>query len=183
MATPPVFTAGQILTAAQMNQAGLWLIKTDTITSGTSKEITGVFSSDFENYRIVVTNASSSAAVGLRLRLGTTATGIYYFGGTYVAFNSTSVTGEGGSATTSFQTGLICTTTNRASALIELQMPNKTATTSIETFGIDARTNGTGGRHFSGFVNDSTAYTSFTLLFEGGATFTTCDVAVYGYRN
>jgi hypothetical protein len=53
MATPPVFSAGAVLTAAQMNKIGMWLIKSETITSNSaSKFISDVFSSDFECYHI-----------------------------------------------------------------------------------------------------------------------------------
>ena len=52
----PVFTSGEILTAANMNQVGMWLLKTQTIGSGVgSVSVTSVFSSSYDNYRVVFT--------------------------------------------------------------------------------------------------------------------------------
>lgn len=54
MATPPTFTVGQVLTAAQMNAVGLWKVGTFTA-SGTSRALVcdNVFTSDYENYLVV----------------------------------------------------------------------------------------------------------------------------------
>ena len=52
MATPPDFTAGSVLTAAQMNAIGLWRIKQVTLATGTT-DITSCFSADYVAYRIV----------------------------------------------------------------------------------------------------------------------------------
>jgi hypothetical protein len=43
MATPPDFSSGAVLTAAQMNSVGLWLVKTQTVgTAVSSVAVTGV---------------------------------------------------------------------------------------------------------------------------------------------
>ena len=61
MATPPVFSAGAVLTAAQMNAVGLWEIKTQTIGTGVASfEVTGAFSSDYDNYKIVINSMDAS---------------------------------------------------------------------------------------------------------------------------
>ena len=57
MATPPVFTSGQILTAAQMNTVGMWLTNTTTFTAisaASPLNIDGCFTSDFDNYRVEI---------------------------------------------------------------------------------------------------------------------------------
>jgi hypothetical protein len=42
MATPPDFSSGAVLTAAQMNSVGLWLVKTQTVgTTVSSVAVTG----------------------------------------------------------------------------------------------------------------------------------------------
>ena len=78
MATPPDFTAGQILTAAQMNAVGLWLVKSQTIGSGVSSvAVTGAFSADFDNYLIQIYGSDSSAlnnVVSLQLNNSTGST-------------------------------------------------------------------------------------------------------------
>lgn len=55
MATPPVFTTGQVLTAAQMNAVGLWKVG-DFTASGSSSTLIcdNIFTDDFQNYKIVM---------------------------------------------------------------------------------------------------------------------------------
>jgi hypothetical protein len=47
MATPPDFTAGQVLTAAQMDLIGFW-----RISGGTALSYDSVFTADYRNYQI-----------------------------------------------------------------------------------------------------------------------------------
>ena len=54
--TYPVFATGDVLNASDMNAVGLWLVKTQTIGSGVgSVAVTGAFSADYDNYKIIVT--------------------------------------------------------------------------------------------------------------------------------
>lgn len=68
MATPPVFVSGSILTAAQMNQVGMWKITPtvsgtgtainsdgDVILTAAPKPFITAFSADFLNYRVFYT--------------------------------------------------------------------------------------------------------------------------------
>jgi len=183
MTTPPDFSVGQVLTAAQMNAVGLWLIKTDTITSVASKEITGIFSADFRNYLIVLDNVKLSAAGIVQMQMGTTATG-YYFGGTTVNYATGAVTGEKGANSSTWFASAVADTKS-AAVSITVFSPNEATQTSYECRGTDARTNGAGLRAYSGFLDNTTAYTSvtFTNTGSGPATFTSCNVSVYGMRN
>jgi hypothetical protein len=56
MATPPDFTAGQVLTAAQMDLIGMW-----RISGGTAMSYDNVFTADYRNYKInfSLTNSTS----------------------------------------------------------------------------------------------------------------------------
>jgi len=176
-------TAWVIPNQTTTNPNGLELIKTDTITSGTSKEITGVFSSEFKNYKIIVSNGQSSGATGLRMLLGTTATGVYYWSGISLGYGG-SQTNETAAAGSNFNTGgVLSSGGNKGGGVIELQMPQQATTTAFQAQFADPRTNGTGGRNYTGFVNNTTQYTSFSFITEGGVTFSSCDIAVYGYRN
>ena len=72
MATPPVFTAGQVLTAAQMNKIGLWEVYPETAVTGVST-ITrdGVFTSDFTNYLLIITGTNASSGnMNMQFRVG-----------------------------------------------------------------------------------------------------------------
>jgi hypothetical protein len=182
MATPPDFTTGQVLTAAQMNAVGMWLVKSDTITTGNSKEITACFSADYDNYKIVLSNIRSSSVVNVFMRMGTTSTGVYYYGGLSRSYGSATTNGEQGSGAAQWLLGAIATSTESAAAAIELQMPNMAQVTSYSSLGSDPRTGGAGARNYAGYINNTTAYTSFTILLDGGATFSSCNIRVYGYN-
>jgi hypothetical protein len=57
----PVFSVGEVLTATNMNQVGLWLVKTQTIGSAVSSQVvSGAFSSTYDSYRIVISNVTMS---------------------------------------------------------------------------------------------------------------------------
>jgi hypothetical protein len=77
MATPPDFTTGAVLTAAQMNAVGLWLVKTQTVGSAVPDvTVTDAFSADYDNYKILYTGGTASGAVGpLNMKLGSSTTG------------------------------------------------------------------------------------------------------------
>ena len=72
MATPPTFSAGAVLTAAQMNKIGLWTTVPTSVANGTisgnavtfsgvsSVSLNGVFTSDFDAYRIVASMYGSA---------------------------------------------------------------------------------------------------------------------------
>ena len=70
MATPPTFSAGSVLTAAQMNQIGSFLIYGASFAGVTSVSLPdGTFNSDFRNYNIIFNIAvSADADFILRLR-------------------------------------------------------------------------------------------------------------------
>ena len=60
MATPPTFSAGAVLTAAQMNAVGMWRVSTQSFSSASSVTFDDVFTTDFRHYRIVVDAIHSS---------------------------------------------------------------------------------------------------------------------------
>ena len=74
MATPPVFTAGQVLTAAQMNAVGLWRITGNTTFSAVANiGQSNVFTSDYETYLLIIRATTSSTSSGsIQLTLAST---------------------------------------------------------------------------------------------------------------
>ena len=70
MPTPPDFTAGQILTAAQMNAVSMWRVAETTFTNQSVVSVAGCFTGDYRHYKIVwsITNTVNATAV-LRARL------------------------------------------------------------------------------------------------------------------
>jgi hypothetical protein len=176
-------SAAWVMIADTDQPPGLQLIKTDTITSGTSKEITSIFSSEFTNYQIVVDNVKMSGANNLFMRLGTTSTG-YYVSGLYVQYGTGNpVSADAYSTNTSlFATGCIADSTGHGSAIIHVMNPNDASRTGFISQGVDARTAGGGGRNYTGYLDNTTSYTSVTFLTNAATTFTTCNISVYGYR-
>ena len=178
MTTPPDFSSGAVLTAAQMNSVGLWLVKTQTIGTGVSSvTVTGAFSTDYENYLITVSGGSNNiSGSALNLKLGATVTG-YYYSLSYSTYNTTPAATGGlnvgnwdyvGSGQT---TGL--------NAVIELNSPFLSKGTSIRS-SIANSTFYAGNQ--AGYLNNSTSYTSFILATSVG-TMTGGTIRVYGLRN
>jgi hypothetical protein len=70
MATPPDFTVGQVLTAAQMNAVGMWKTGSVTLTGQTTAQINNCFSADFDNYLLIYSIKGTSSGFYFRLSVG-----------------------------------------------------------------------------------------------------------------
>lgn len=91
MATPPTFSVGATLTAAQMNAVGLWKTASTTLTGQTTASITNCFSADYENYLFVYNFRTASGSASLQVQLASNGTpnstaGSYLLGGRYVGY-------------------------------------------------------------------------------------------------
>jgi hypothetical protein len=185
--TLPTFTAGQILTSSVMddvstlgNYQGLFHIKTQTIgTAVSSVTVTSAFSSDFDNYKIIVSGGVSSVSTSIQLRLGGSTTG--YYGGliflTYSAAAANVAPVNNGANWAYAAVGA----PSSLSANIELLNPFNAKTTSINAGYTENATTGSGG-NFNGYHNSAVSYTAFTLV-AGVGTMTGGTIRVYGYRN
>jgi hypothetical protein len=180
MATPPDFTSGAVLTAAQMNAVGLWLVKSQTIgTTVASVTVTDAFSADFDDYKIIVSGGVGSTTATLNMTLGATATG-YYFGALSMTFASASSSSLNGSNTTSWsRAGII--STNNLNGEIELFSPNLAKRTHYNGRYVQSIALGNAAVS-GGFLDNATQYTAFTLTPSTG-TITGGTICVYGYRN
>ena len=69
MATPPDFSVGQVLTAAQMNAVGLWLIESKDVTSGTLVQFDNKFTTDYDTYLLDVNYLQNTLQGGLNFTL------------------------------------------------------------------------------------------------------------------
>ena len=189
MAVPflPIFSAGQILTSDDMNETGsavnglgLFLVKTQTIgTAVSGVTVTGAFSSDFDHYKIIV-QVNSIAAGGpyMTLQLGSTTTG-YYWGAATVIYSSaasSNITTNDGLSWNRLGPG----TTGGMAGTYDLLNPFKNENTIIT--GTYADTAAGSGGCGSGFLNNTTSYTAFTVGVTS-STMTGGTIRVYGYRN
>jgi hypothetical protein len=176
----PIFAVGEVLTAANMNQVGLWLVKTQTIgATVASVTVTGAFSADFDNYKIVMHGGVASAvSAALTLQVGGATTG-YYAGYSRVNYSGTANLAGDNNASSFSRVGL--GTTGEATATFELLQPFLAKNTFYTGFFAGQQTTSNGGAA-AGFLNDSASYTDFTIAPASG-TLTGGTIRVYGYRN
>ena len=179
MATPPDFTAGQILTAAQMDAIGLWLVKTQTVGTGVSSvAVTSAFTADFANYRIIYSGGTMTALDQMAIQLGSSTTAYY---GTLIYASATAGVAAVATNNNNVRADWIggASANQAAHASVDLFSPNLAAYTKIRNGQYAAGDNfGT----YNGEHRVATAYTGFTL-FTGSGTMTGGTIRVYGYRD
>jgi hypothetical protein len=189
-------TTGQVLAKASNTDmdfawtaaaaGGLSLIGTPT-TFGTvaSQSISDVFSSTYDNYRIIIQHGGSSASnfVGLRFRVSgadNTSTDYRWAALGPISYESATVLlSDGGASATN------CLVTFGASAYggnstIDIQNPFATAKT---TFNGSFAATGIGASASTfGLFNATTSFTGFTISPFGGGNLTGGTITVYGYN-
>jgi hypothetical protein len=132
MATPPEFTSGAILTAAQMNAVGMWLVNSTSFTNTTTIQINNCFTSDYRNYLVMVsmgcqTEGTGSVDIRLRASGANTTAGNYFFQG--VTQNvTTSPTSNAGSGTNFYGSNVFLT--DETSTTMEIKFFNPQVSTS-----------------------------------------------------
>ena len=185
----PIGTTGQILTADTTvspykvkwatpagGGSGLTLIDEVSYTSATTINVNDVFSSTYNNYRILNTSTAGSAGTfSLRMRVSGTDTTTDYF--TQLGYASASTAGASANP---FGTDEIFyqDVSNNGASQFDILNPYLSAETVMT--GIAGYRDGTGGvsRFTFGSQNTSTSFTGFTLLCNVAAT---GKISVYGY--
>jgi len=181
--TFPSFTSGEILRATDMNAVGLWLVKSQTVGTGVSSvTVTGAFSADYDNYRIVYSGGVSSALCLMQIYMGASPAANGYYG-------SRSSTTVGGvfNGTGNINTGdwsfANAVNTNHSVTSFDLYQPFLSARTSIFSQYVETNAGSSTFGIYGGYLDNSTSYTSFTLDPQGANTITGGTIRVYGYRN
>jgi hypothetical protein len=143
--------------------------------SSTATTFTSVFSSTYNNYKIVLSNMTGSGTGYIAFRFGTTSAN-YYYGAPIFKYDGS--TSQVSGSNVSIIRFMNIATTSGGGANIEVQNPNLAVKSNAQ---IAAAWTDTGGysQFTAGFLNDTTQYTSFTILAETGNLTGTCDV--YGY--
>ena len=178
MATPPDFVAGNVLTAAQMNQIGLWLVKEQTVgTAVSSVTVSNCFNADYDAYRVVYTNVDGTVATNaVEVQLvdsgGTPATTNYALTGIFMTYTATTVNGLNGT-TWSFALGDV-----NAGAAFDvynpyLAVPTYSAALTADVFYMRCW----GLKHTT-----AASYTGLKFI-PVASTMTGGTIRVYGYRN
>jgi hypothetical protein len=166
-----------LYTALGGNYPGLRLIKRQTVGSAvTTVTVTGAFNSTYDNYRIILKGINPSLSNSFKFMLGTGATTGHYGASFYYQFN-----GAQSGYLLSNNSGSVYLTLNGGAGTgfipFDVMSPNEAANTGISGIGWGR----THSAWFSGTVENSTQYTSFTLLTDGAGTMTGGTIDVYGY--
>ena len=182
MATPPDFSSGAVLTAAQMNSVGLWKI-TEVNLSTTA--IDGIFTSDFDNYRIIIRGGYTSGANGLiqlrwRNTSNATVSTTNYQSGTLRYDASSTAYNYGLTGATYGETGLNLSQTQYGSCVMDIYAPRLTEFTTYSLQGA-GHISGVSMVTTSGAINLTTAMAGIIFNTTAG-TIAGGKVTVYGYR-
>jgi hypothetical protein len=168
---------------------GTTLLATATL-SGASFTVANVFSAAYDTYHLVISNVRANTnAAGVLLQMGTTSGTGYRFSNLHAVYGSTvstSINIDSSNGAGAYTTGIIIDTANFSGGTIEVNNPFLAADTTFHSSGVDPRAAaaaGSGPRVCSGWLDDTTSYTGFTLSPSGGVTFNGGTVRVYGLRN
>jgi hypothetical protein len=157
----------------------LTLVKSQTIGSGVSSvTVSDVFNATYDNYLITVGGGVANTEIDLGLRLGSTTTGYY---GAAVRVNWSASGSYASDNNNSFFEDLGRGTTTSLSFNCTVFAPNLAKNTIVHASWVGTITGSLGGT-YNGFLNDTTAYTAFTLIASTG-TLTGGTIRVYGYAN
>jgi hypothetical protein len=186
MATPPDFTAGQVLTAAQMNSVAMWEVASGTL-SGTTTNFQNCFTDDFDKYVIKVSHIRCNAAntgVWFRFMIGASALSSSDYRWSYVGLQTNNTQNNNASnGNTLGYTGAETNLANEyvASLTMDVFHPKliaRTFTTSQSFFYGAEWTSRNGGCGFT----SSQAVDGIQFLTNGANTFTDGRVTIYGCR-
>lgn len=175
----PDFSPGEVWTAAAADAIGLWLVKTQTVKNAVSSEpVTNVFSSTYDNYKIVISGVDCSTfGAQCSIRFNNTSTNNYRW-----AANWRSVTnvfgGDGQNGVANIWVSL-SGDGGDTNVVIDVMNPNKaTRTTCTSQFGGADYAGSAGGVDMT-----NAQHTGFIFIAPAGQTFTGGTIRVYGYRN
>ena len=174
-------------TALGTKKSGLVLLNTTSFSAVSSQSVSTIFTSTYQNYRVVITLSSISAALTLRMRMrsgSTDASGADY-NGSFIRLpsGSTTVVGDyyGGNTSFDLTNALLSTTGERNSLSFDLYNPQIARMTSMTS--LDSEQLNSGGHNIvarAAFHGVASAYDGFTLIASTGNM--TGEVSTYGYN-
>ena len=166
-------------TALGTKKAGMVLLNTTSFSGVASQSINDVFSSTYDNYKILIntsdSNANGSILMRMRVSGADNTNNEYTRMRIYFDTGNSTAADNGSTGTSSFLTGNL-NTTSGTQTTIELSSPFLTQRTKHVTFANQTQN----GLLVSGTTTVTTSYTGFTLL-PLTAVSMTGTVSVYGY--
>lgn len=196
MPTPPDFSTGAILTAAQMDQIGLWRVTPTGATNGTvnadgsvtvgnavsSVTLSGVFGASFDNYKIIYMGGSASASENLKFQFGPSSVSGYnssYYQIVHYSFwNGTSSNNVAGSTNATLWPYVGYHDSNSVRFTADIFNPYKAEWASFSAAPYLAPAS---GGFCVGVHQSDGQFTAFTLT-PGSGTLTGGTIKVYGYN-
>ena len=164
---------------AAPSSGALTLVKTQTIgTSVTSVAVTSAFSATYDNYFITVNGGTNTGHGNIKVQLGAT-TSAYFIGGNYMSYASTTINGYVATNDSNWYAGKHSPDDNFLE--IFLHNPNLAKITDFTARAVGGNNASGGITNYQGFLNNTTQYTDFTLLFDSASTGGT--IRVYGFQN
>ena len=177
--TFPTFSAGEVLRAQDMNAVGLWLVKTVTIGTGvTSVPVTSCFSSDYENYRIIIENQSTNGSASHLMQLDGITGSNYLSGGSYGSWTVAAQTGYGSAFATTWTLSANLAASTATMIQMDIMNPNAARRKTASNFAQA----GNGHATFNHVCTSTSSATGFTIS-KSGETMTGGTIRVYGYSN
>jgi hypothetical protein len=166
--------------AAVGGGGGLVFISRTTIGSAVSSvTVSGAFSSDYDNYRIIVRGVVLSDNENAGIRLGALTSG-YKFGGLTATY-AVSVIGNGTASGDKLRLGAFASSSGNTGGMVaDVYGPNLAGPTCSTSFTHYGHPTVGGMNAYGGVETSSTQHTAFTFLPDSG-TMTGGTIDVYGY--
>jgi hypothetical protein len=188
--TFPVFSAGEVLRAQDMNAVGMWHLNTTSFAAATQVDFTNVFTADYDSYRVEFHFWTATVTENHFFRLrdaGGVLAGTNYLSQRLeqTGASVSGITVGGGLSTTWFPTYIFQSSTAGAgvSGYMDIYQPQKADyTRATGAFSRSDSTSSSVSVQFGGFYNLTTVLTGFSLIRNSSATMTG-KVSVYGIRN
>jgi hypothetical protein len=177
------YSSGDVLTAADLNQSsGLVLVKSQTIGTGVSSvTVTDAFSATFDHYRVIVQINTSSSSPYIGMTIGSSTSG--YYGGRSATTYAGAFSGAGDNSASKFSYLAAGYAGSPLQFSADIRAPFIATETQIFSSYVDSNaTSGASAGTYSGFLNNSTSHSYFTIAPSTG-TITGGTVRVYGYNN
>ena len=166
-------------TVGPASPGALTLIKTQVVgTTVASVNVTSAFSSTYDNYKIVYSGGLSSTGNSISMQLGATTTGYY----NSLLYNTYSVGTSNGAATANGSSFDLMGRGETGASLLSCELISPNLALNTFTYFIRAAATTSSGQSGtgSGYLNNTTQYTDFTIAQVGG-TLTGGTIYVYGY--
>lgn len=174
----PSFSAGEVLTATDMNAVGLWRVTSATIgTAVSTVTVSNCFNSSYDNYLVHIYGYSTSVDSVLWMTINGSAGTTYQSNGYYMVYGSATLNGLGSAATANGFRLAENASDGGGSVSVNLFRPNVASVTTFSSISQNLEYS----NHYQGKDSNAASSTGFTLGLSSG-TISSGTIIVYGYR-